>query len=85
MAVGFWKKLGEVAKKVWTGVKTVYNKVVAPVAKAAAPIISAIPHPVAQAVGAGLSVATPIIERLTGGNSSNNNSAGILDRLTKRR
>ena len=63
--IGFWKKFGDVAKKIWGGVKTA-AKVAAPVMKTVAPIIGAIPHPIAQGVGAGLSMMTPIIERLTG-------------------
>ena len=66
MAAGFWKKLTEIGKKVWSGVKNVAKNVVAPIAKVAAPVISKIPHPVAQGFSRGLQMMTPIIDRLAG-------------------
>lgn len=66
MAIGFWKKALEVVKKVGNGIKNVVGKVIAPVASMAAPIISAIPHPAAQAIGRGMGVVAPIIQRLSG-------------------
>ena len=66
MSVGFWKKAFEVVKKVGNGIKNVVGKVLAPVASIAAPIISAIPHPAAQAIGRGMGVVAPIVQRLTG-------------------
>ena len=66
MPAGFWKKAFEVMKKVGTGIKNVVGKVLAPVASIAAPIISSIPHPAAQAIGTGMGVVAPIIQRLTG-------------------
>lgn len=66
MAEGFWKKLTDIGKKIWGGVKNVAKNVVAPIAKVAAPIISKIPHPVAQGFSRGLQMMTPIIDRLAG-------------------
>ena len=66
MPAGFWKKLTDIGKKIWGGVKTVAKNVVAPIAKVAAPIISKIPHPVAQGFSRGLQMMTPIIDRLAG-------------------
>lgn len=64
MVVGFWKKALEVIKNIGTGIKNVVGKVVAPIASIAGPLISAIPHPAAQAIGRGMSVAAPVVSRL---------------------
>ena len=64
MAPGWFAKVGEVLKNIGTGIKNVVGKVVAPIASIAGPLISAIPHPAAQAIGRGMSVAAPVVSRL---------------------
>ena len=69
MAIGFFHKLVELAKKVGSGVKNVASKVwkvAKPIVGLAAPILEAAPHPVAQKIGTGLSIATPYVDRLLG-------------------
>ena len=66
MALGFWKKLTDIGKKIWSGVKSVAKNVVKPLADFAAPVLSSIPHPYAQIAGQAVNFAKPIINRIAG-------------------
>ena len=69
MTIGFFSKALDFFKKIGNGIKkavqTIWG-VSKPVFDAAAPVLQTIPHPVAQAVGHGYTVARPIAERLLG-------------------
>ena len=71
MAVGFWAKLVDLAKKIWNGVKTgaqVATKYVLPVAKQATSLLSKSDNKTAARVGGdlyqGLGKISPLIAKL---------------------
>ena len=67
MAPGFFAKLGDIAKKVWSGVKTVAKgaaKYGAPILKEVGKVLGGVPNPTAQGISKGLTAIQPVISRL---------------------
>ena len=69
MSPGFFKKLTDFAKKVGSGVANVAKKVwsvAKPIVGLVAPALQSAPHPLAQKIGTGLTMASPFVDNLLG-------------------